>query len=130
RKHQLAEFQEGKPTMPLLSNEEFCADYAHTAVAQYDYAITNGLPGIVPPVWSNDRDHHYRWCLTVSRDEVMQGQKLRQSYIDERTPAGAKKFGQLADAIKHIDAGKFTPNGVTAVIKAQPNKQFDPGRGP
>lgn len=114
---------------PLQSNMGFCQEYAATAVAQYNYATANKLPGIVPPVWSSDSAAHYSWCLGAPRENANQGNALRQAHIDRyKDVMQNKSSGQDS-----LDKGKWET--IQALDKAKlvkpiPNKKLDPGLGP
>lgn len=113
----------------LQSSTGFCEEYAKTAVGQYNYAITNNLPGIGPPVWSNNSANHYNWCLGVPRKNATQGSALRQGHIDRYKHLVLKNVqGQGSPG----QAGVKTIQAVdkAMLIKPIPNKQLDPGRGP
>jgi hypothetical protein len=52
----------------------FCADYARVAVHQYEVA-SNHPNRCMSQIhdfarWSPDYQHHYSWCLGVSRDQT------------------------------------------------------------
>ena len=56
---------------PVATNQH-CADYAKSAVADFDQA--NRLPNCVGPMkqdnagrWHNDHKRHYDWCLTAQQ---------------------------------------------------------------
>ena len=123
----------GASTSPAVSQPQsksaFCEEYAQTAVAQYSYAITNHLPGIVAPVWTNDYAGHYNWCLGVPHDNATQGTALRQSHLERyKTSTSGSSQGQPA-AVK-AGATTMPAVGKAMVIKPVPTKQLDPGRGP
>lgn len=121
-----------QPAAVLQNKEEFCKEYARTAVDQYRVAMGNNLPGIVPPVWSDNDAHHYKWCLTASREDVRNGQHLRQSYLDQYLPATAPPLlPPVMGPVSTAPAGNVQENSsVAGAVKSLPNKQFDPGRGP
>lgn len=121
-----------QPAAVLQSQEEFCEAYADAAVEQCRLAMSKKLPGIVPPVWSDDGAHHYNWCLTASRDEVKNGQSLRQSYLDQHLSASTPPLmPPPVSSIGMGQAGKVSKNmGVAGAVKSSPNKQLDPGLGP
>ena len=54
-----------------------CVLYAQTAISQYTQAQTAGCPNLGYPVWSNDFNHHYQWCLRVSATEADSGTTQR-----------------------------------------------------
>jgi len=63
--------------------QQFCNRYADTAVRQYNLGKQHNLPGIVPPAWSNDRNGHFNWCMTVLKNFADSEQGKRQAYLDK-----------------------------------------------
>ena len=59
-----------------------CDKYAKSALAQLQRAQKLGIPGLQPPVWSNDYSSHYGWCLAVPESETSKGAALRQSILN------------------------------------------------
>jgi hypothetical protein len=64
------------------NHQDFCEIYAERALEQYHTAKENNLPDIVPPVWNSDGEAHFEWCLSVDRQQAINGDALRQSHID------------------------------------------------
>jgi len=120
----------GKPAMAQPENiADFCKKYAQKAVAQYRFAISNHLPGIVPPVWSDDLIHHYNWCLGVPRDNADQGTALRQAHIDRYKYLVDSNASELAIPDKP-GAKTMQSMDKAKIHRPAPNKQLDPGLGP
>jgi len=114
----------------VVSDTDFCQAYANAAIGQYNHAVEQGVPGIEFPVWSDNFDHHYSWCLSVPRESAEQGAAMRQSQI-ERSSTTVKETGLIAgsDQAKpasgqHIDA-QVTQQGPSVT-----DRQLDPGLGP
>jgi len=129
--HKTAAFQTLQGTATVaLSNADFCEAYANAAIAQYDYAVEHGVPGIEFPVWSDNFDHHYNWCLSVPRESAEQGAAMRQSQI-ERSSATVKETGLIAGS---DHAKPVTGTGVDALVTQKgpsvTDRQLDPGLGP
>jgi len=116
--NQIQTFEPAAPAFPAIQDKQaFCQAYAQKAVAQFDMAMANNLPGIVPPVWSRDAAGHYNWCMGVSIDTANQGSALRQNQLDRYSmPAGK-------------DSGVDLQPG-TSMPKPAANKKLDPGLGP
>jgi len=123
----LKEGGQGAPA--LQSKQQFCEAYAKTAVAQFNDAIANNLPGIVPPVWSNNSANHYNWCLEVPKENANQGTALRQEHLDRYKVVGQKDIMQQKN-IDTIHQKTVQPIDKAMVVKPVPTKNFDPGRGP
>lgn len=119
----------GKVDAVLENKAQFCDSYANQAIAQYEFAIKHKLPGILPPVWSNDYDGHYNWCLKVSDETALQGNNLRDEYLKKHAAADT---ATLPDGMAKKPAslpGKPVVSGPT-MSKPIQTKGFDPGRGP
>ena len=66
----------------LAETPEFCKRYTTAAIGQYEQAKNLGM-AIPFPVWSDNYNHHYNWCLNQSQQTVEQGHAQRQRQIDE-----------------------------------------------
>ncbi len=65
--------------------QQICTNYADTAVQQYNFGQQHNLPGIVPPVWSNDRNGHYNWCMHGENYRFANNENAkRQAYLDKK----------------------------------------------
>ncbi|MBU1196203.1 MAG: hypothetical protein KKE62_17350 [Proteobacteria bacterium] len=120
--------QEKKDT-DLQNKAQFCRSYASQALAQYELAVKHKLSGIVPPVWSNDYDSHYNWCMTVPDETASQGNEIRTAYLKKHAAADA---ATLPDAMAKKPAALpekpiLKGPGIKKPIQI---KGFDPGRGP
>jgi len=119
----------GKIDDVLENKAQFCDYYANQAIAQYTSALNHKLPGIVPPVWSNDYDSHYNWCMKVPNETAMQGYDLRNNYLKKYSVADT---AALPDGITNKPAnlpGKPLVN-VPDIQKPIQKKGLDPGLGP
>ena len=58
-----------------------CSQYAQTAIAQYTQAQAADCPNVGYPVWSNDFNHHYQWCLRVSDPDANAETSKRQQIL-------------------------------------------------
>lgn len=87
----------------------FCTTYADAAIEQYNLGRKYNLRGIVPPVWSNDHNAHYNWCLTADEQTVKNGDMMRSQHLQDGLP----KF--VLDDMR--SRGQQVPG-------------LDPGRGP
>jgi hypothetical protein len=116
-------------TPALQSKPQFCTEYAKTALAQYNFAVANNLPGITPPVWSNDSANHYNWCLGVSQETANQGTALRQGHIDKYRNVQQKSSQEKSRVNKAKGSGSVaaTPISIPRPIQAKPG--FSP-KGP
>lgn len=108
---------------------DFCNNYAKTAVVQYNFAIANKLPDIVPPVWSNDNSHHYNWCIGVPRQNATQGTALRQNHIDQYKYL-VKNNSQRLKSVEDTRLKTIPAGDKAMIIKPMPTKHLDPGLGP
>ena len=63
--------------------QQFCNNYADNAVRQYRLGKQHNLPGIVPPVWSDDRKGHFNWCMAVPENFANGERTKRQAYLDK-----------------------------------------------
>ena len=68
----------------LLSaaSPEACDRYAKEALAQLQQAQSHGIPTPFP-VWSDNYQHHYDWCLGQTEDALAQGGAARQRQLDQ-----------------------------------------------
>lgn len=116
--------QASVPAIPALqSKAQFCAEYAQTALAQYNYAIANNLSGVVPPVWSNDSANHYNWCLEVAQETANQGTALRQGQIEKyknALPTNSQTKSTL-NKIKGSGSVAATPISIPRPIQGKPD---------
>jgi hypothetical protein len=69
----------------LAADPGFCRDYARSAIEQFREAehhdrCRDHIRDFA--VWSPDWDHHYGWCLGVSRDQAWDGRRHRQEFLD------------------------------------------------
>lgn len=145
-------------TPALQDKQQFCEDYANTALAQYNFARANNLPDIVPPVWSNDYAQHYNWCLGVSQENANQGTALRQGQLEQyknvrqANPQPGSSLGKTKGAasvestpvqqmpmhqttvpgqqIQLNPVGQAAAGSRVAPLHPGQKKGFDPGRGP
>jgi hypothetical protein len=53
----------GQSSMQTDGKKLFCRQYADAAVAQFNMGLQYRLGGITPPVWSNDKNGHFSWCM-------------------------------------------------------------------
>ncbi len=83
----------------IASDRVFCEKYATTAVHQYDLAKQYKLPGIYPPVWSNDKGGHYRWCMTVPENIANNESAKRQTYLDDFLPKKVKGISDIQSIV-------------------------------
>ena len=96
--------------------QQFCNAYADRAVQQYQQGMSHHLEGIVPPVWSNDRNGHYLWCMGMPENTVSSETSKRQAYLDRfigqkkqtdtknTSPAFAEILGTMLPAVTTITA--------------------------
>jgi len=75
----------GAATAAQAGDPDFCRDYARSAIAQYREAQTHErcrerISDYA--VWSTDWQHHYGWCLGVSRDQARAGRHEREDFLD------------------------------------------------
>lgn len=63
------------------ASPDYCQQYATSALAQFQSAKSMGIPGLNFPVWSDNYQHHYQWCLTVSEAEAGLGSDFRDVQI-------------------------------------------------
>lgn len=126
----MAQSQDKNKINAVLQNKaKFCDEYAKEALAQYKFAVQHNLSGIVPPVWSNDYNSHYAWCLKVPDDQAIQGSNLRKDHLKKQAAADTPGLPELLE--KPMTALPETPLVNTPKIaKPIQNKGLDPGRGP
>lgn len=75
----------GSATAAFSADPDFCRDYARSAIAQYHEAESHGRcrDRITDyNVWSDNWQHHYGWCLGVSRDQAWAGRRQREDFLD------------------------------------------------
>ncbi len=113
----------------LQNKAKFCNGYANEARAQYEFAIKNNLPGIVPPVWSSDYSSHYDWCMKVPDDQAIQGSTLRKNHLKKYASADTPGLPDLLKKGPAALPGKSLEKK-TQIAHPMPKKALDPGRGP
>ncbi len=79
--------------------QQFCNTYADKAVTQYNLAKQHNLPGIVPPVWSNDRNGHFNWCMHVPENVANSENAKRQAYLDKYLPQNTTEKGMVIGTV-------------------------------
>lgn len=63
------------------ASQDYCQQYATTAVAQFQQAQAKVMPNLAFPVWSDNYQHHYQWCLTVPESDAQLGSDFRDLQI-------------------------------------------------
>ncbi len=91
--------------------QQFCNNYANTAVKQYYQAKklfdTHGL------AWSDNREGHYFWCMSVPENVAKNEQNKRQAEISEhqgatqqsQAPKQQPVMGVATVAVESLDVG-------------------------
>ena len=75
---------------PNPGNHPVCRDYALKAVQQNQEALKLGC-GFKPPVWSNDHQMHFDWCVKGNNQNLAANEtKNRQNRLDDCKKAKAK----------------------------------------
>ncbi len=82
--------------------QQFCNTYADKAVAQYNLGKQQNLPGIVPPVWSNDRNVHFNWCMNVAESFANRENVKRQAYLDKNLPQNTAEKGMVIGTVTGV----------------------------
>ncbi len=82
--------------------QQFCNTYADKAVAQYNQGKQHNLPGIVPPVWSNDRNVHFNWCMNVAESFANRENAKRQAYLDKNLPQNTTAKGMVVGMVTGV----------------------------
>jgi len=75
----------GAASAARAADPDFCRDYARSAVSQYREAESREpcrerIRDFA--VWSPNWQHHYGWCLGVSRDQAWAGRRQREDFLD------------------------------------------------
>ena len=96
------------PLSALAAPQQFCDNYATSAIHQYQQARAMGMAA-PPPVWSDNYNHHYNWCLHQNERVVQQGFQLRQSQLEDYGKHTVKKTVPVSPA----------PKVATAVLQAK-----------
>ena len=81
---------------------DFCNRYTTAAIGQYQQAKNLGMPAPFP-VWSDEYNHHYNWCLSQSQQTVEQGHALRQRQIDDFMASKIKQQPAAAGQLKPVE---------------------------
>jgi sphingomyelin phosphodiesterase len=72
-----------------------CRQYAEKALKQIQQRKER--TGSIPPndpVWKNDFDHHYNWCLKVPNTQSLAGTKMRDDWLSANSPSTKPKTPQ------------------------------------
>jgi len=80
--------------------QQFCNHYADKAVSQYNLGKQHNLPGIAPPLWSNDRNAHFTWCMIVPEKMANSETAKRQAYLDQYIPKQAVSPSIVTGTVK------------------------------
>lgn len=133
--------------------QKICHSYARKAVEQYNLAKQHNLPGIVPPLWSDDRDGHYRWCMHGGNSRFANSQSAnRQALLDKHLSQKPKPTGSAESIVgnNHGSSVEATPISIPRPIQVKKQNirktdgwekldtsvhselpvGLDPGRGP
>ncbi|PIE15284.1 MAG: hypothetical protein CSA68_08085 [Rhodobacterales bacterium] len=90
--HRLAQFKSCKASKGKLSQTDECRLYALEAVQDNQEAQKLGC-GFKPPVWSNNHQNHYNWCMggtklaTVHKEAAKRKTALMQCRAQKNKPA-------------------------------------------
>ena len=108
----------------VANKQQFCGNYADTAVEQYKLGKQHNLPGIVPPAWSNDRNGHFNWCMVVPENFANSENAKRQAYLDKNIPKAAPTNKTVTGVtvghmIKALDMGE-----IAGIAIAQGNQSY------
>jgi len=107
------------------NKQQFCNNYADTAIKQYRLGKQHNLPNIVPPAWSDNREGHFNWCMAMPEDAAKSENSKRQAYLDRHLPPilSARKVpaGQkVGSAVKkNGSAVAATPISIPRPIKVK-----------
>ncbi len=80
-------------SVAIGADSKFCQQYAKKAISQFNQAKANKLPGINPPVWSNNYQGHKFWCElpTITKAIANDGTAMRQKHLDTYLKADLSK---------------------------------------
>jgi hypothetical protein len=100
------------------ASPEACDRYAKEALAQLQQAQSRGIPTPFP-VWSDNYQHHYDWCLGQTEDALAQGRAVRQRELDQapkpaHPPAPATAIANATLLAAPI--ARFQPAAVGALV--------------
>lgn len=84
----------------VAADQKFCQRYATTSIKQYEAAVQERMPNIHFPVWSNDYNHHYSWCIRVPQVDAQKGITMRDQAIKRHR---ASKPVASGGAITHMN---------------------------
>lgn len=90
-----------------------CDQYAKDAITQLKQAQSLGLPTPFP-VWSDNYQHHYGWCLGQPENALSQGRAQRQAELDKAKGQVNQAPPPVAGTIPAIDVAP-------AQLPSQPN---------
>jgi len=104
----------GLPSAVFSASPDVCSQYATKALSQLKQAQDHGIPDLNPPVWSSDSASHYLWCLSVSEQEVANGEAVRQLVLDTFVKDGPPKGSLLPKMVtaKPVQGEILLPPGV------------------
>ncbi|MCG8641240.1 MAG: hypothetical protein MI862_16015 [Desulfobacterales bacterium] len=100
-------FKMQKGVILPINKSAFCNRYADTALEQVALARKHNLPGIVPPVWSDNRSNHFNWCMGVDQKNAESGSKLRQDFLDKHLNRSAGQKGKTVTMVPGGQIGKI-----------------------
>ncbi len=84
----------GPASQAMAADAAFCSNYAQSAINMFRAAKAQNCPGLKYPVWSDDFQHHYRWCLKTPANQVQDGTRLRQQQMQGCGGQGLPQAGR------------------------------------
>lgn len=85
------------------ADAEFCRHYTEDAIKKYENGIRKGCQDLNFPVWSEDYNHHYNWCLTATETEVNQGKAYRDQQFEQCQ--GQEALGKIVESVTETALG-------------------------
>jgi len=117
------------PKLSTAASQGFCNNYAQQSIQQFNTAQNLGIPNLAWPIWSNDYNHHFQWCLKQSEQIVNSGISNRSLIIsnwshtrnDEKRARENTKNSYLVPAV--IGGGATILAGIIGAIISRRKKR-------
>ncbi len=99
----------GSVSITMAASPGACDKYAKTAQEQLKTGKSKGCKNLNYPVWSDDYNHHYNWCLNQPQSELDKGTKLRQDVLNKCAPV--IKYERVRSPLKRAPGSAIRKKG-------------------
>ncbi len=104
-----------------------CSEYAQQAIDLFATGRARGCSHLTYPVWSDDFQYHYRWCLKAPDAEVRRGADLRRRQLENCIGQGLPVTGSGPGPDEVVFYEKIKHVGRSAVYRLKPENRWEFG---